>query len=264
MKIFWIIAAHVVAIALLLWGGVSFNDVIVNSQSRYPGVVSVFSVAFGLYTAALNLLYHRSLAFHLFVNRLRLRLARTHTYWQPHVTMTLDATTPDRTPLLDEIWQMLSGGTHGAPKRREATPTTLSVALDDLYVVRFRLDDHRLYMDFEQKWLVPSHLYDRFRQRLANLVESIGRLAKPNAVQCGLLVSFEKEEKNPYYGLFVNRVQPDLLQSFQVTFRLDAHSTCRVEAGKNHVNIESQNLADFFEALRTVVSLKALPAEGST
>jgi len=86
MKIFWIIIAHVAVSVFLLWGGVSLNDVILHSQSRYPGVVSVFSVAFAAYTTALNFLYHRNLAFHLFVNRIRLRLARTHTYWQPHVT----------------------------------------------------------------------------------------------------------------------------------------------------------------------------------
>jgi hypothetical protein len=144
------------------------------------------------------------------------------------------------------------------------TPTTLSVALDELFVIRFRLDEQRLYMDFEQKLIVPSHLYDRFRKRLASLADNVARLAKPNAVQCGLVVSFDERDKNPYYGLFVNRVQPEMLQSFQVTFRLDANSSCRVEAGKNHVNIESQNLPDLFEALRTVVSLKALPAERNT
>jgi hypothetical protein len=264
MKIFWIIAAHVVVSAFLLWGGISLNDVILHSQSRYPGVVSVFSVAFAVYTTALNFLYHRNLAFHLFVNRIRLRLARTHTYWQPHVTMTLDPVTPVRATLLDEIWQMLADGKHGVPQRREMTPTTLSVALDELFVIRFRLDEQCLYMDFEQKLIVPSHLYDRFRKRLASLADNVARLAKPNAVQCGLVVSFDERDKNPYYGLFVNRVQPEMLQSFQVTFRLDANSSCRVEAGKNHVNIESQSLPDLFEALRTVVSLKALPAERNT
>lgn len=249
MKIFWITAAHAVAVALLVWGGISFNDVIVHSQSRYPGVVSVFSIAFGIYTATLNFLYRRNLAFHLFINRLRLRFKPTHTYWQPHVTMTLEsAMQDDRAALLDEIWQLLSVGVYGVPERREATSTTLTAALDDLFVVRFRLDELRLYMDFEQKWLVPSYLYDPYRNRLANLIEGIERLARPIVVQCGIVVSFDQSDKNPYYGLFVNRVQPELLQTFQVAFRLDAHSACRIEAGKNHVNIESQNVADFLEA----------------
>lgn len=258
MKILLIIIGHVIGIALLLRLGIRFNDALGN---HYAGVVSLFTFAFGIYTTVLNFLYHRNPAFHLFVNRLRLRLSPTYTYWQPHVTMMLDSETAGRTSLLDEIWQMLSSGAHGSAKLRESTPTTLTVALHDLFAVRFSLEEQKLYMNFEQKWLVPSQACDPFRQRLAKLVESVRDLAKPNAVQCGLLVSFEEGKKNPYYGLFVNRVQPELLQSFQVSFRLDAHSACRIEAGKDHVNIESQNVADFFEALRTVVSLKALPAE---
>jgi hypothetical protein len=115
-------------------------------------------------------------------------------------------------------------------------------------------------MDFEQKLLVPSHLYECYRQRLAKLAESVIQLVKPNSVQYGLRVSFEAGVKNPYYGLFVNRVSADLLQNFQVVFRLDARSSCRVEAGKEDVNIESENMTELFEALKKALSLEALPA----
>lgn len=258
MKVFLIILGHVIGIALLLGLGIRFNEALGN---RYAGVVSLFTFAFGIYTAILNFLYHRNLAFHLFVNRVKLRLRPTHTYWQPHFTMTIAADAAQRGMLLDEIWQMLSSGEHGTPQRRESTPTTLAVALDDLFVVRFRLDEQNLYMDFDLKLLVPSHRYDEFRRRLANLAERVAQLAGPTAVQCCVIVSFEQQEKNPYFGLFVNRVQPELLQSFQVAFRIDANSSCRVEAGNNYVNIESRSLTELFEALRTVVSLKALPNE---
>src|ERR1035441_10448276 len=258
MKIFIVIAAHLVAVVLLFWCGVAFNDSIVQSQNHHAGLIAVFSTAFGIYTTTVNLLYQRNQAFHLFVNRIWFRLSRTHTYWQPHFAMDLNS---DRTTtsILDEIWEMLSAGNHGSAQRRTATPTTLLIALDELLVVRFRLDQNKLFMDFEQKLLVPSHLYNPYRQRLAKLVESVNQLAKPNSVHCGLRISFEAGVKNPYYGLFINRVAPDLLQSFQVVFRIDAKSSCRVEAGKEDVNIESKNMTELFETQKKFLSWEALP-----
>jgi hypothetical protein len=163
MKIFIIIAAHLVAIALLFWCGVAFNDFIVQSQNHHAGLVAVFSVAFGIYSTAINFLYQRNQAFHLFLNRIWFRLIRTHTYWQPHFTMDLNS---DRlnVQILDEIWEMFSVGNHGSVQRKAATPTTLMIALDELWLVRFRLDQNKLFMDFEQKLLVPSHLYNQYRQ----------------------------------------------------------------------------------------------------
>ena len=263
MKIFIIIAAHLVAIALLFWCGVAFNDPIVQSQNHHAGLVAVFSIAFGIYSTVINFLYQRNQAFHLFLNRIWFRLVRTHTYWQPHFTMDLNS---DRlnVQILDEIWEMFSVGNHGSVQRKVATPTTLMIAFDELWVVRFRTDQNKLFMDFDQKLLVPSHLYNQYCQRLAKLVESVNQLVKPNSLQCGLRVSFEVGIKNPYYGLFINRIEPDLLQNFQVVFRIDAKSSCRVEAGKEDVNIESKNMADLFETLKKVLSLEALPAGKNT
>jgi hypothetical protein len=260
-KIVLIISAHLVAVALLFWCGSSLNDTIVRSQNSHAGIVSVFSIAFGIYSTVLNFLYQRNQAFHLFVNRIWLRLIHTHTYWQPHITMELDSENISGAQVLDVIWENLSLGSHGAAKRKSATSSTLAVALDELLVMRFRHEQNKLFMDFEQKLLVPSHLYDTYRRRLAKLAECITQVVKPNSVHCGLRVSFETGQKNPYYGLFINRIQPELLQNFQVVFRLDAHSSCRVEAGKDDVNIESENMTELFEALKKVLSLEALPTE---
>jgi hypothetical protein len=164
--------------------------------------------------------------------------------------------------VLEDIWNMLAQGGHGAAQLKEQSPTTLVVAVDELFVIRFRVDETKLYLGFEQKLLVPSHMYNQYRQRLGRLAEDITRLVKPTSLQCGLKISFENGAKNPYYGVFVSRVPPELLQDFQVAFRLAARSSCRVEAGKDHVNIESTSLSELFDALSEVLSLKALPVEG--
>lgn len=78
-KIILIILAHLAAVAFLYLFGSSLNDRIVQSQTSHAGVISVFSIAFGIYSTVLNFLYQRNQAFHLFVNRIWFRLIRTHT-----------------------------------------------------------------------------------------------------------------------------------------------------------------------------------------
>ena len=257
MRVFKVVSAHLVVIVLLLWLGLLLNEMIVHYADTYAGVITVFSVAFGVYTTALNLLYQRHPGFHFFVNRLWLKTIRTHTYWQPHFHFELD--TDIDAQLLDRVWELLREGRHGRAVRRDSTPTTLSVSLDDLMVVKFRVTDGCVAVYFEQKLLVPSHLYDSYRQRLARLAEDIQGAIKPVSTRCGVQISFAEGTRNPYYGFFVNRVSPSLLQDFQVTFRLDANSDCRIEAATACVNIEASSFTDMFDALNQVLTLRALP-----
>ena len=120
MKIVSIIIAHLVVIALLVYAGISWNNEIAQSQTKYTGLIAIFSIAWTLYITAINFLYQRNQAFHLFVNRVWLRLVRTHTYWQPHIAMELDSATLEAQKL-DEIWGMLSLGSHGAAKQKSAS-----------------------------------------------------------------------------------------------------------------------------------------------
>ena len=116
---------------------------------------------------------------------------------------------------------------------------------------------------YNQKLLVPSHLYDAFRQRLALLAEELQRVIKPIMTRCSVRVSFPEGKSNPYYGFFVNRLSPSLLQDFQVIFRLDAKSDCRIEAATDHINVEGASLSEMFNAPTQVLTLRALPKGGA-
>lgn len=263
MKALWIIGGHVIVVGLLLWAGLALNDVIKTYSDAYTGIITLFSIAFGLYTTALSCLYQRNAAFHLFVHRLLLKISRTHTYWQPQFDFQLDQEQLANPSLLAQVWEMLRQGRHGNAIQKDETPTTLSVSLDDLFIVRFRRNETSLCAFFDQKLLVPSQLYDAFRQRLALLAEDLQRVAKPTMTRCSVRVSFPKGKRNPYYGFFVNRLSPSLLQDFQVIFRLDAKSDCRIEAATDHVNVEGTSLSEMFDALTQVLTLRALPKGGA-
>ena len=263
MKALWIIGGHVIVVGLLLWAGLALNDVIKTYSDAYTGIITLFSIAFGLYTTALSCLYQRNAAFHLFVHRLLLKISRTHTYWQPQFDFQLDQEQLTNSSLLAHVWEMLCQGRHGNAVQKDETPTTLSVSLDDLFIVRFRRNDTSLCAFFDQKLLVPSHLYDAFRQRLALLAENLQRVIKPTMTRCSVRVSFPEDKANPYYGFFVNRLSPSLLQDFQVIFRLDAKSDCRIEAGMDYVNVEGTSLSEMFDSLMKVLALRALPKGGA-
>jgi hypothetical protein len=260
--IFALIVGHVVAAAGLFWMGVLLNDRIDQWSHDYQGGITVLSVAFGIYSFAVNAMYQRSRIFHIWVNRLWLTFSRTHTYWQPAFDFDLDPEpdgTSDRAPLLELVASVLSQGPFGKPRTVQTTPTMISVALDDLMCFVVRVNGSHLHVGLDRKLLVPSHLYDIFRQRLARIAEAIQQAISPVAMRYGMTVSFGDGVANPYYGFFVNRVPAELLSSFQVSFRLDRDSACRIEAGTDHVNIESASLIDLFDALTQVLSLRAIP-----
>jgi hypothetical protein len=258
MKVFWIVLGHIVAIALLLALGLHLNGNSNSITTQYHGVISVFSVAFTCYTTFLNFWYRKSPKFHFTVNRVLLWFSKTHTYWQPHFQFSLGSGSD--AAALNQSWTILQSGRYGRAVKKDETPTSFSVSLDDLLTMKFRVADSSLFVSFGHKLLVPSHLYDSYRQRLGRLVEDLVQVLKPDAMQCGVLIEFAEGKSNPYYGFFIHRVPTPLLEDFQATFRLDASSDCRIEADRRHINIEGSRLTEVLEALNQVLSLRELPS----
>ena len=122
-----------------------------------------------------------------------------------------------------------------------------------------RIGDGCLHVTLDRKILVPAHLYDDYQRRFARIAESLARAMNPTSIRCGISVTFAEGTKNPYYGFFVNRIPADLINHFEVNIKTSSRSTCRVEAGMDHVNIEGRSLVEFFDTLSKVLSLRALP-----
>ncbi len=243
-----VIFLHILFIGLLIWLGIALNDEVKN---EYTGVITVFSIALALYTTALNFLYQRWQRFYLFINRVLLKLRRTHTFWQPHFRFILRQ--EPEAQIIGELWKYFQAGQHGSVIKRNQTPSTLEITIDELFVAKIRLDQNCLELYFEQKLLVPSHLYNEYRRKLSRLAEGIASRIKPASSKYSILISFDENNQNPYFGFFVNRVPAQLLQTFQVTFRLTSDSDCFVEAGIDRVNIEGGNFTDTFEALGQIL-----------
>jgi hypothetical protein len=252
-----VIILHIVFLVVIIWLGVTLNDEINN---KYAGAITVFSIAFALYTTALNFLYQRWQRFYLFINRVLLKLRRTHTFWQPHFHFILKQ--EPEAQIIEELWKYFQSGRHGSVIKRNQTPSTLEITIDELFVAKIWLGQNCLDLYFEQKLLVPSHLYNEYRRKLSRLAEGIAHIIKPVSSKYSILISFDENNQNPYFGFFVNRVPAQLLQTFQVTFRLTSDSDCFIEAGINRVNIEGGNFTDTFEALGQVLSLTAIPQGG--
>lgn len=258
MTFVFIIIGHILVIVLLLWFGTLLNEKINND---YAGVITVFSLALGIYSTAVNILYQRWQKLHLFANRIFLMFRRTHTFWQPHFNFEFVQSCDSS--VIEDLWKHFSAGEYGKTVKKDQTISTLRVSIDNLFIMSLRIGDTSLDLAFDQKLLVPSHLYDTYRQRLSKLAEGVRNTVNPATAKYSIIVSFGDGNRNPYYGFFVSRVPSKLLQNFQVTFRLRSNSDCRIEAGIDKVDIEGESLTDTFDALNQVLSLKALPLGGS-
>lgn len=254
MKIFLIIAGHLLIGGIVIFCGVLLNDKI---NQEYAGVITVVSIGISLYTIIFNYLYQRTQRVHLFVNRILLKCKRSHTYWQPHFHFISPGFETDK--IFYNLWTTISSNPFGAATKIHETANTLRIAVDNLFVLSFRAAENEITLAFEHKLLVPTHLYSEYIQRLSRMAEEIRNTINPKKALYSIIVSFEPNHKNPYYGFFVNRVSPDLIQCFNVAFRLNSFSDCRIEAGKDEIDISGKNLTDTFKGLDQVLSLRALP-----
>ncbi len=232
----------------------------------YQGFVTASTSLYGVGVTAYNILYNKNRKFYLFVNRLWFKVARTHTFWNASFRFSLRPEhDDDRSSILTRLAERFRDGRHGRAVFEQVSRSLLNVVLhgDEPMGLNFSLGDGELYVGSDREMLVPAHLYESYQRRLKLVVEDVISVVNPLGVQCGLTVSFGAGMRNPYYGLFVDRVPPDLLQQFQVTFRLDRKSDCRIEADTDRVDVQATSIVDLFLALSQVLSLEALPKGGS-
>lgn len=260
-----VIVAHIVGITALFGVGLLLNDALKAYAESYQGVLTVFSASFGIYCLAVSVLYHRNERVYLWVNRLLLLVRRIHTYWLPDFDFTLSAMAlSDRRELFHKVESSLEALPYKKLRGSIDTPNARSITIDETFFLLLRLDESHLHVTLDRRILVPSHLYEAYRQRLARIAESISNAIKPESIRVGMSITFGDGVVNPYYGLFVRRVPSQLLRHFEATFLLAQDCSCRIEAGTDSINIESTSAVEFFEALAQVLALKAIPMAGAS
>jgi hypothetical protein len=257
-----VLLLHVAAIVVLAVCGFWLNDLIKEHADRYQGLIAIFSGAFGAYSFLMNLLYHKSARFHLFVNRLLLQFRRAHTYWLPSFDFEL-AEQPHTRNIFDTIESSFWSLPHKTHRRVDNTPTSVTFKLDNILCFVARLQDNHLHVTWDRKALVPSQLYDAYTMKLSRLAQSLFSVLKPESVRLGIEVSFDDGVANPYYGFFVRSVPAQTLRHFEASYVLDDNATCRVEAHTDNVTIEGTDLVEFFGAVSQVLALQALPGGAS-
>jgi hypothetical protein len=259
-----LLVAHVVGIAVLFGVGLLLNDALKAYGDNYQGVVTVLSASFGIYCFAVSIIYHRNERVYLWVNRLLLLVRRIHTYWLPDFDFTLSAMAlSDRQELFHKVESALEALPYKKLRGPMDTPNVRSITIDETFFLRLRIDESHLHVTLDRRILVPAHLYETYRQRLARIAESIANAIKPESVRLGMSITFGDGVANPYYGLFVRRVPSQLLRHFEATFLLAQDCSCRIEAGTDSINIEGTSAVQFFEALAQVLALKAIPMGGT-
>ena len=188
-----IFLGHIVGVVILLFVGLFLNDAITG---KYAGVITVFSIAIGIYTFALNFLYRSNATFHFFVNRWMLFFRKTHTNWKPLFTLSKANIAQESKEQLKLIWIEFQKGIHGKAVKADETSNSVEIVLDDniRLIIRILQDDSGgcLTMGFSQEILVPSHLYGEYIERLRLMLESIVNIVKPDrsAIKCYSALEF--------------------------------------------------------------------------
>ncbi|MGL4462282.1 MAG: hypothetical protein ACRC1K_09010 [Planctomycetia bacterium] len=255
----------VVVLAAVAWLGYIFNDQIEDQLGRYNGMTTAVSALVGFYSFAASVLYHRNPRFHFWVRRLLFRMSRTHTYWKPLFRFQFDElTVKQKNEVVSKAADAIKRAFKGDAVLDDSSVVSSAILIDDEVRVVLRFDGDALAVCLDRKQLVPSHLYERACRRLVKIAESVREaVPQPTSTAYAVTVTFDVGASNPYYGFFLNHIPEALVDDFEVRFKLNKDSSCRIEAVREFVNIESASLVDWREALSKVVTLEAAPVGGS-
>lgn len=252
-----IFAGHLIGFALLAGLGSVLNKKI----EPFAGYVTVFMGALGAYVTALNYLYRYNVKFYVFVNRLLLHVERKHTYWNVDFHYDLPRSRLcNLGTLMADLGDIFRRRRFGSAEVNEEGNRLGVHLLDHEIGLVLHLDELGLHLNTDRKLLVPSTLYTKRGRLLKSIASEVGDYIKPTKTRCTLEIFFRDGVRNPYYGFFVNQVPMGLIEDFNVAFRLDHGSNSRVRACVDHIDVESTNISEGFEAFSSVLLLRALPS----
>jgi hypothetical protein len=160
---------------------------------------------------------------------------------------------------MTDLGDLFREGSFGMAEVREEG-TRLQVRLPDHEIgLVLHLDETGLHLNTDRKLLVPSTLYSKRGKLLKSIASEVGATVKPTKTRCTLEIFFRDGVRNPYYGYFVNQVPIGLVEDFNVAFRLEERTNSKIRAYMDHIDVESSDISDGFEAFTSVLLLRALP-----
>jgi hypothetical protein len=223
-------------------------------------VYTVGVTTYGLLGTALAALYKWNQRFYFLAKKVRFWISGANTYWTASFRFEIDPKqcSPELLGVVADRLK-LDQKVKVDVQKKDRMGMTLVLRKDFPIGLRFDLDEDSLFVSTDRELLVPANLADAYVKRLEKIADEIRSVVHPHGVVCDVNVGFGEGSKNPYYGFFIERVPPDLLENFQVRFVVDRDSDCRVTAETDSVSIRSTRLADLFKGISKIVSLSALP-----
>jgi hypothetical protein len=231
--------------------------------SGYEWIVTAVSWEIALWSLVGSFAYHRSKSFYLTINRLFSFFLRSHSYWLPSFRFFIpdDLLETDNIDFLQKLLDSIQRekiATHFS-RVNLINPQKAEIILKkgERYVLEF--DNVSLFVGSDRALTMPIGLYEKKSRFLSDFADKIRLLANAVSVTSEIQIQFE-DNKNPYYGFFVNTIPNDLLDSFDVSFRTDMESECSIVANESGIIIKGKNLLHTFLALKNILSLQPITA----
>lgn len=226
---------------------------------KYTWVATACSFDLAIGSLVANVVYHNNRDFYLWVNRWLSVFSQSHSYWKPSFRFELEdrVDSPDHNLFLSELFASLQQDSLfiRIEKMTLDYPTKGIIQFErgDSFV--FHYDGTSLFVESDRFITVPFRLYGKKAGFLSHFTEKIKDHSQALSVSSEIQIQFENQ-RNPYCGFFVNSIPQDLLETFDISFRTDNHSTCEVIAGIDSILVKGRNLVETFVALQNVLLLK--------
>jgi len=212
------------------------------------------------------ILYAKSKKFYFIVKKFKYMFIRNCTFW--NVAFRFVITHVDTRTILEQnlanILGEISKANIGNAEIEKKSQSSVTLIIKGGTALGFLIetDGDNISVISDRLITVPAHHAHKTQYRLRKLAETLTKIFNPSQTFCTVDVTFDGPDKNPYYGLFVDRVPKELIQDFNVRFSVAQASGCTVEAHKDKISLQARSVTDLLDGVESVLTLSALPVGG--
>lgn len=196
---------------------------------------AIFGGVSGWLAFSIRFFYQRWEAFYLFVQRIKFYFINPSTNWDMVITYKGSFTKETFEMLIKRFIEDKKDG----QKILYLSPNEVEVRVNGLTLQVFYVDDEDIEVHILNYPVTYEKALDTLTGTISPLIESAESVIKPESKIYYLSVNFD--DKNPYYGLYINKLSQSDVIRFNAVFKVQNN---QVDVHKNKLTIRSSSMGE--------------------
>ncbi|GED55436.1 hypothetical protein EDM54_02435 [Brevibacillus borstelensis] len=195
---------------------------------------------------SIRFFYQRWESFYLIVQRIRFFFINPTTNWDMVITYKGHFSRET----FEQLIKRFVGSKNEGQKILYLSPNEVEVRQNGLTLQVFYVDDQEIEIHMLNYPVAYEKAIDTLTGTITPLIESAETVIKPESKTYYLSVNFD--DKNPYYGLYINKLSQNEILQFNVVFKVQNN---QVDLHKNKLTISSNSMGELVNLSKDYLAL---------